>query len=176
MDIIARPQITDVDELQQLFWLSITDAFAQDGIDDSPAIKEEVEKQMRFVQQDFASQGQEVYFLLARTNEKIVGTIAYSKPNDLIQQNLPYDLKNVPEITSVYVLPEYQGQGVGSLLFQAMLQTLHRKKVEVFCLDGGYKKSQRFWMNKLGNPTVVLKNYWGHGLDHMIWYCKGVIW
>lgn len=170
MDIyITRPQKNDMEELYKLLLSVIKDAFKQDGIDDNDGIKEEVEKQLGFLNQDFESKGSEVFFLIARTEEKIIGTIAYSKANDLIKNNLKIDFQNVPEITSVYVLPEFQGQGVGSLLFNGILISLHHKNIDVVCLDGGYKKSQPFWIKKLGNPSVTLKDYWGKGLDHMIW-------
>lgn len=166
---ITRPQKEDVEELNRLFAAGILDAFHQDGIDDNDGIRVEVEKQLSLLQQDLESQGSEVYFLLARTEAEIVGTIAYGEPNNLIRDNLAIDWQGIPEITSVYVLPAFQGQGVGTLLFNSILCCLQYKNVAKFCLDGGYKKSQRFWIKRLGDPTVTLKDYWGKGLDHLIW-------
>lgn len=170
MDIyLTRPRQTDVEELHQLFRSVIEDAFTKDGIDDRDGIIEEVQNQMGLLRQDLASNGSQVYFLLARTEEQIIGTVAYSPANALIRGNLKTDYENTPEITSVYVLPKFQGRGVGSLLFNGILISLHTKQVERFCLDGGYKASQGYWMTKLGDPNITLTDYWGKGLDHMIW-------
>lgn len=166
---ITRPRKIDSEELHILFQTTIADAFKRDGIDDPDGILDEVKKQMEFLNQDYESKGSKLFFLIARTEEKIIGTIAYSKPSELIRSNLKVDCQNIPEITSVYILPEYQGKGVGTLLFNAIMVCLLNKKTELFCLDGGYKKSQSFWIKKLGDPTVTLKDYWGKGLDHLIW-------
>src|SRR5437868_791303 len=111
---IIRPQRENRNEIHNLFRSVITDAFKQDGLDDPNGIQEEVEKQMGFLNQDFETNGLDVFFLIARTEEQIVGTIAYSKANDLIREHLKIDLQNVPEITTVYILPEFQGKGIGS--------------------------------------------------------------
>jgi GNAT superfamily N-acetyltransferase len=169
---IKRPQKKDLKEIHKVFSSVIQDAFRQDGIDDAKGIKEEVEKQLCFLQKDFESNGSEVYFLIAKTENQIIGTIAYTKANDLIKKNLKKDFSKIPEISSVYILPKFQGKGVGSLLFNAILLSLLHKNIDEVCLDGGYRKSQSYWIKKLGNPNVTLKDYWGKGLDHMIWVRK----
>lgn len=168
---ITRPRRDDRVELQRLFFSVIRDAFHQDGIDDETGVQTEVVRQLELLEQDFASRGSRVFFLLARTEEQIIGTIAYSEPNDLIKRNLTIDWREVPEITSVYIHPAFQGRGIGTLLFNAILICLRHRDVEKFCLDGGYTRSQRYWMRRLGEPAVTLKNYWGAGLDHLIWVC-----
>lgn len=173
MDLfITRPKKEDVEEIRHLFTQTITDAFRQDGIDDASGLREEIEKQMQFLKQDFESEGKEAYFLLAKIDGKIAGTIAYKEANEKIKKNIQTDLSNVPEIASVYVLPKLQGKGIGALLFNAILVTLLHKKVDGICLDGGYKKSQKYWTKKLGDPSVTLKDYWGKGFDHLIWLRK----
>lgn len=170
MDIYIKiPQKEDLEELRNLFDRTISDAFQQDGIDDPEGIIIEVEKQMDSLHQFVECPDSTKFYLIAHTKDTIIGTIGYSKANSLIQGSLNIDLENIPEVKSVYVLPEYQSKGIGSLLFNAILLCLHHKKITTFCLDGGYKKSQGFWINKLGAPSVTLKNYWGEGLDHMIW-------
>jgi len=172
---ITRPQEKDTEEIRRLFSAAIADAFAQDGIAfRQEGIDTEVEKQMRFLLQDFETKGRDLYFLLARTDEKIVGTIAYCTVdnNDLIKSHLQIDFRQVPEVTTVYVLPEFQGKGVGSLLWNAILISLLHQNVQEICLDGGYKKSQSFWIKRAGQPVVTLTDYWGPGLDHMIWRCR----
>jgi len=49
------------------------------------------------------------------------------------------------------------------------LNDIENENSKSFVMDGGYKKSQIFWINKVGKPTIILKDYWGKDLDHMIW-------
>jgi GNAT superfamily N-acetyltransferase len=78
-------------------------------------------------------------------------------------------LESVPEIKCVYVLPELQGNGVGTILFREMLSHLRNKGIERFCLDSGYRRAKAFWTKRLGDPSVVLPDYWGKDAHHMIW-------
>jgi len=76
---------------------------------------------------------------------------------------------NIPEIKMVYVLPEFQGQGIGRQMFRAMSTQLKAEGRAGFCLDCGFTHSQGFWRKQLGVPCLVLKDHWGPGADHMIW-------
>ncbi len=67
-------------------------------------------------------------------------------------------------------MPEYQGKGIGTMLLNAILACLRQKGVSEFCLDSTYKKAQSYWTKKLGQPSVTLKDYWGKGLNYMIWH------
>lgn len=78
------------------------------------------------------------------------------------------------ELGGLYVLPEYQGQGVGSALISEMLMYLHNKGVKQFWLDCGLKGAQKRWLRKFGEPYKVAKNYWGKDADHLIWLCDVV--
>lgn len=170
---IVRPNKNDLSELEKLFQSVIQDTFEQDGIwDDKEWIQEEVTKQMSFISKDLSNVGADIYFLLAKCEDKIVGTIWYASAsnNDFIVSNLEQDLAWVQEITSVYVLPEFQKKGVGSTLLNAILVTLLHKWVRAICLDWGYVQSQKVWTKKFGKPDFVSKNHFGEWLDYMIWY------
>jgi len=171
MDIlIVRPSVKNKEEIANLFRKTINYAFQQDGlVDRLNDIEDEISKQLDFLNKDFKSNGKNIYFLIAKIDGKIVGTIAKSKPNKIIQENIKENLKKAPEITSVYVLPEFQNKGIGTKLFQSMLKYFKQERVKRFVMDGGYKKSQLFWIKKVGRPTFILKDYWGKNLDHMIW-------
>lgn len=171
--VITRPAKNDETELESLFTEVILDAFKQDGIESRhKAIQEEVDKQMNFFRQDIHTHGADVFFFIARTEGKIVGTIACSKASELLKQHLDADLEYVPEITTVYVLPQFQGKGIGSMLLKKMLAHLNEKGFKEACLDGGYRKSQGYWIKKIGHPDVTLKDYWGKDLHHMMWHRK----
>ncbi len=71
-----------------------------------------------------------------------------------------------------FILPDYQKKGIGTLLLNAILTVLHGQHIEEFALDSGYSQAQKVWKKKLGEPTLVLKDHWGEGADHMVWHCK----
>ena len=171
---ISRPHKADELEICDLFSFIIKDTFKQDGIDKSHVdeIEIEIKNQVETLKKDFASSGSEEYFLIAKEGTKILGTIAFGQPNELIKNSLKIDIENIPEIKSVYVHPDYQSMGIGSFLFKEILIRLYKKNIIEYCLDCGYKKAQLFWINKLGEPAVVIKNYYGINLHHMIWSCK----
>lgn len=78
-------------------------------------------------------------------------------------------LMHLVEVGTVFVRPDYQKQGVGNLLLNAMYQALKDKGIEEFCLDSGYPGAQKIWLKKFGTPDYFLENYWGENLHHMIW-------
>ncbi|EST54920.1 GNAT family acetyltransferase [Brevibacillus panacihumi W25] len=63
-------------------------------------------------------------------------------------------------IGTVFVHPDFQGQGVANVLLNAIFLTL---------LGNGYTRAQQVWRKKFGEPTYLFPNYWGNGTDHMIW-------
>ena len=112
------------------------------------------------------------YFLLAKLEETVVGTISFGPCGEDIKKCTENQLDGIGELGSLYVLPSFQGQGVGSALIHALVTYLSEQKIEQFCLDSGYKRAQKRWLRKFGEPYKVVKDYWGPGFDHMIWLCK----
>jgi GNAT superfamily N-acetyltransferase len=78
----------------------------------------------------------------------------------------------VGELGSLYVLPSYQGLGVGSTLIKELMAYLSKQGIEQFCLDSGYQRAQVKWLRKFGEPYKVVKDYWGPDSVHMVWLCK----
>jgi GNAT superfamily N-acetyltransferase len=100
---------------------------------------------------------------------KIIGTIEYGPASELIIECTDGKLGNLVEVGTVFVLLDYQRQGIGNRLLAEMLQTLNGRGIVDFCLDSGYKTAQTIWKKKFGEPDFLLKDYWGQGQDHMIW-------
>jgi GNAT superfamily N-acetyltransferase len=169
---IDRPAEADLLELRRLFEVTIRDTFHREGIDVSHAedIEREISDRTAALARDIATDGTAACFLIARWDTIIAGTIAIGRPNLIIRSHLNIALESVPEIHSAYVLPEYQGRGIGSRLFEAMRQRLRDRQVQSFCLDCGYRAAQRFWSRRLGEPSLVLHDYFGPGAHHMIWH------
>jgi GNAT superfamily N-acetyltransferase len=172
--IVTRPTGKDLIEIENLFLGTIKDTFKREGIDlsHSSDIKPEIKNCTDTLKRDFQSNGQDEYFLIAQINNKIAGTIAYGSVNNIIRNNLDIDFNNIQEIKSAYILPEFQRIGVASKLFKKILIKLHKNKTEEFCLDCGFTISQNFWIKKIGQPTKILKNYFGKDAHHMIWKSK----
>ncbi|OHX31493.1 GNAT family acetyltransferase [Bacillus mycoides] len=172
---IRRPNLDDIDELNLFFRIVITNTYKNEGLsqllDD---IENEINSKKQYLKNDFDSNGENRYFLLAidTSNDKIIGTIEIGPASTLINSCTGGVLKDLYEIGTVFVLTEYQRKGIGSLLLNAMFLTLLGKGITEFCLDSGYKNAQKIWKKKFGEPIYVLKDYWGESSDHMIWKKK----
>jgi GNAT superfamily N-acetyltransferase len=167
---IRRPRMEDIEELNKFFRIVITDTFRREGLaglmDD---IKAEIESKINYLQLDLDSNGEKRYFLIALAENKIIGTIEYGPASELIIECTEGKLGNLVEVGTVFILPDYQRQGIGNRLLAEMLQTLKGRGIVDFCLDSGYKTAQTIWKRKFGEPDYLLKDYWGQGQDHMIW-------
>lgn len=160
----------DIGELNQFFRIVITDTFRREGlaelIDD---IEAEIDCKNNYLQLDLDSKGDQRYFLIALAENKIIGTIEYGPASKLIHDCTNGEFRNLVEVGTVFVHPDYQRQGIGNKLLAKMLQTLKDCGIVEFCLDSGYKNAQTIWKKKFGGPNYLLKDYWGQGQDHMIW-------
>jgi predicted N-acetyltransferase YhbS len=170
---IGRPRIEDIEMINEFFEIVLRDTFERNGISDmEELIIEEIESKKNFLKQDLESGGKNRYFLIAKEEDKIVGSIEYGTPNELIISSTNGKLKDLVEIGTVFVRPEYQSKGIGSQLIMMLCEELRKSGRKEFCLDSGYKTAQKTWTKKLGEPEYILKDYWGEGDDHMIWRVK----
>lgn len=168
---IRRPTIKDIKELYELFTIVITDTFTKEGLkDEVEGINEQILSKKEYLLQDVESEGKERYFLIATVNDKIVGTIEYGPVSQLILECTNNELLGYNEIGSVFVLPEYQKQGIGSLLLNSIYLSLLSKGIKEFCLDSGYTRAQKYWIYKLGTAKYIENDYWGKDFHHMIWF------
>ncbi|MFJ8262063.1 GNAT family N-acetyltransferase [Rummeliibacillus sp. NPDC094406] len=170
---IKRPRIENIKELNHFFRLVITDTFTKEGIGEKlDDIEDEIEAKEKYLESDFESNGENRYFLIALYDDKIIGSIEYGPASELICNCTKNALKNLIEIGTVFVHPDYQSNGVGNLLLNSMYITLQQRGIEEFCLDSGYIRAQNIWKKKFGYPDYLLKDYWDDGYDHMIWRIK----
>ncbi|MEH7255021.1 GNAT family N-acetyltransferase [Neobacillus niacini] len=167
---IRRPRIEDREELNQFFRTVIENTFAREGLAELiEDIEAEINSKKNYLQMDLKSKGEKRYFLIALAENKIIGTIEFGPASELIQVCTNGEMGNLVEVGTVFVLPNYQRQGIGNQLIHEMLQTLNTRGIKEFCLDSGYQNAQNIWKKKFGDPDYLLKNYWGQGQDHMIW-------
>ncbi|WP_410513133.1 GNAT family N-acetyltransferase [Paenibacillus sp. BR2-3] len=170
---ISNPTQSDMASACNLFEASISDAFEKEGlgllIDD---IQKEIEHKKHLLHTSLNLADSDTYFLVAKINRAIVGTISFGPCGEDIRSCTENQLDDVGELGSVYVLPSYQGQGVGSALIKDMATYLKQQGIDQFCLDSGYKRAQKRWLRKFGEPYKVVKDYWGPNSVHMVWLCK----
>ena len=167
---ISRPKLEDVELINEFFQIVIRDTFERNGISDLvDIIVEEIEDKRRYLNQDIESYGKNRYFLIAKEDDKIVGSIEYGPSNELIDLCTNGELKEIFEIGTVFVHPDYQKKGIGSRLLDLIFKELRTNDIKEVCFDSGYKSAQRIWIKKFGKPEYHLKNYWGDDADHMIW-------
>jgi GNAT superfamily N-acetyltransferase len=170
---IRRPDQNDQEELSRFFRIVITDTFAKEGLAEMALeIENEIVLKNKYLKSDLDSNGENRYFLIAFDHENIIGTIEYGPVSELITDCTEGALKDLVEIGTVFVHPDYQRNGVGNLLLNAMFCTLQKKEIVEFCLDSGYKNAQKIWKKKFGAPDYSLKDYWSEGFDHLIWRVK----
>lgn len=166
---------SDMDPAYELFRISIPDAFEQEGLAAlTDEIQQEIEGKRRMLHDALYTAGAAASFLVARMDGNIVGVISFGPCNNDILKCTDGRLKNVGELGSLYVLPDYQGRGIGSALIKAMANQLAERGIDRFCLDSGYRHAQAKWLHKFGQPYTTVQNYWGPGSAHMVWYCKTV--
>lgn len=170
---ICRPRIEDKEEIIQFFDIVIRDTFVQESLEELYAdMENEIEVKKQYLQSDLDSGGIKRYFLIALMDDNLVGTIEYGPASELINRCTDGVMKELVEVGTVLVRPDYQENGIGSLLLNAMCLTLLGRGIEEFCLDCGYAKAQQIWKKKLGKPNYLLRNYWSEGGHHMIWRKK----
>ncbi|MFB4322983.1 GNAT family N-acetyltransferase [Paenibacillus sp. BR1-192] len=167
---IRRPNRSDMKAMEHFFRFVITDTFAKEGLVDlSEDIEQEIDSKIRCLNADIATNGEQRYFLIGLIDNSVVSSIEFGPSNALIRKSSNGVLRDVVEIGTVFVHPDYQQQGIGSLMLQIMYLTLLNKGITEFCLDSGYTRAQKIWKKKLGEPDYVLQDHWGRGIDHLIW-------
>jgi GNAT superfamily N-acetyltransferase len=163
----------DAEATVSFFKASISNTFEQEGVGHlQEDIKQEIEKKRKLVLASLDPMNLDTYFLIAKVDETIVGAVSFGPCGEDIQSCTEHQLDAVGELGSLYVLPSYQGQGLGSALIKEMLNVLQEQGIHQFCLDSGYKRAQARWLRKFGDPYKVIKDYWGPDTVHMVWLCN----
>lgn len=170
---ISNSTQDDIKSVCQVFETSIPDAFEKEELGLlKENIHREIEHKKHLLDSSLNFTGSSTYFLIAKLDETVVGTISFGSCGEDIKKCTDNQLDDIGEMGSLYILPDYQDQGVGSELINAMVAYLSKQGIYQFCLDSGYKRAQKRWLRKFGEPYKVVKDYWGPDFDHMIWLCK----
>jgi GNAT superfamily N-acetyltransferase len=167
---IRRPRIEEIDLIHGFFEIVLKDTFDANGLQTmNDLLEEEILDKRRCINQDFSTNGRDRYFLLAEYNDEIIGSIEYGLSNELLNRCTNNEMKDLFEVGTVFVHPQYQKQGVSSLLFDSLFKELYNKGIQEICFDSGYKIAQKIWCKRFGDPKYYLRDFWGKGSHHMIW-------
>lgn len=162
----------DISPVSDLYKIAIMDAFESEGLGHLQGdIQQEIESKIRMAAASLNPLNSDIWFWVARIDGRVVGTISYAPCGEDIRVCIGNQLDAVGELGSLYVLPEYQGQGIGSALIAMLMVFLREQGIDRFCLDSGYRRAQTRWLRKFGEPYVIVKDYWGPDSVHMVWLC-----
>lgn len=157
----------------QVFEASITDAFEQEDLGHlQEDIQGEIDDKQKKARSSLEQVNSDTLFLVAKADDKVVGTISYGPCGEAIQICAEHQLDHLGEVGSLYVMPSYQNQGIGSALIKELMYLLKEQGIEQFCLDSGYTRAQVRWQRKFGEPYKIVKDYWGPDSAHMVWRCE----
>jgi len=133
--LTRRPFVEDKHKLHTLFWEVIKDTYYREGFHHfSEQMKEILVEKKKYLDTDFSSNGTDRYFLIAELDQQIVGTIESGPSSKLLNECTNNKYKNTIELGTVFVVPEYQKLGIGSLLMNAMCKKLADENVNEICL------------------------------------------
>lgn len=167
---IATPTSEDQAEIHRLIEKVLKDNWIKnDLMAFEEGLAEEIEMKKSFIDAFVNGDEDARPFLMARLHGEIVGIIEHGPVNDTIKSCEDEALNRIQEVGTVFVLPEYQGIGVGKKLMAAITQRLAALGETEFCIDSGYKTAQPIWTHLYGEPLYLMKDYWGPGGDHMVW-------
>ena len=170
-----RPlRIDDISHLKNLFEKTISEIFERNNIEDKSEIEHEIIDKIDKVSKAIFEEESIARFFVVEIENTIVGIAGFSLINNDIKNNFENNENNENsyELGTVYVLPEFQRKGIGSLLINTVLENIKNMGIHEFYLDCGYRTSQSYWIEKFGKPYVNIENRFGNNQDYMIWKVK----
>lgn len=167
---IVSPSLANKPEIDLLIETVLKDNWIKNDLMElKDGLAEEIEMKKSFIDAFVNGDENARTFLMARLHGEIVGIIEHGPVNDTIKSCEDKELNRIQEVGTVFVLPEYQGVGLGKRLMDAITERLVKLGETAFCIDSGYKTAQPIWTHLYGEPLYLMKDYWGPGGDHMVW-------
>ena len=166
---IVSPSLANKPEIDLLIETVLKDNWIKNDLMElKDGLAEEIEMKKSFIDAFVIGDENARTFLMARLHGEIVGIIEHGPVNDTIKSCEDEELNRIQEVGTVFVLPEYQGVGLGKRLMDAITERLVKLGETAFCIDSGYKTAQPIWTHLYGEPLYLMKDYWGPGGDHMV--------
>lgn len=128
--IIRKAKASDVEQVVDIMFKTWRTTYTGIISDEFMSLRES-KREERIIKRRDAICGKEVdgartHNYVAEDNRKIVGFVVCGK----CMEEEPYDLKNCGEIYALYILQEYQGQGIGKELVNRTVKDLIDDKFE----------------------------------------------
>lgn len=167
---IRQPILEDFKGLMMVYETTIRQAFENEDVGHlEDEIMDEINGKEKDLRDYFQSHCKDRIYLIKVLKKRIVATICFGPIGKETLEHVPLDFPSEGELGGLYVLPQYQNQGIGRQLISEMIQCMKEKNIDFFSLDSGYKTAQLKWLKKFGEPYKIIKEYWGEDTDHMIW-------
>lgn len=163
---LRKIQAEDRAVASRLFEACLTDLIAREGISLPGLLEEELRRLNAAVEASLEEQLVQLY--IAEENGILLGTIGLMPAGALAIAHAEAEAIDL-EIGCVYVAPAYQRTGVGDFLFQSAKEKVKNAAALRFFLDAGLSSSRAYWTKKLGEPSVILQDYWGPDQPHALW-------
>ncbi|TFE02235.1 GNAT family N-acetyltransferase [Jeotgalibacillus salarius] len=165
--IIRELKKEDLPSLDRMIAACQLKLISNEKIEDKEWLIEKETERLCKVARRIIESDEEVMFV-AVENDEVIGSIACMRPGELITCGLEPE-EGVFEVGSIYIHPGQQRKGIGRKLLNYTKEFLYQRGQSKFYLDAGFVSSQTYWKKRLGEPDIILENYWGGGFDHMIW-------
>lgn len=162
----------DKQELINLFELVLRQTFKQNEIDDKIALKSEIDEKKEFLAYYYKDNNDEYPFFVITYKRRIIACVCILNSNDIINKITNNKLKNMFEVSTFFVHPDYQNKGVSKFIWKKVIDYLKKEKITCVCFDSGYKIAQKIWQKQFGKPKYCAINFWAENNHHMIWVIK----
>lgn len=170
--LMCQAQSEDYTAMMDLYTRTITRAFEDEGAGQChDEIQGEITYKAACLKDYLEGKNKSRFYINAKVEGCLVGTMCFGPLGKETRDNVGQDFSSQGEIGGLYILPAYQGQGIGSQLIHQMLKSMALAGIKKFSFDSGYVTAQKKWLQKFGHPHKIIKDYWDQGIDHMIWLC-----
>jgi len=163
---ISKFEVKDVEQVEKLLKETISDNFKNNEIVDEVQINEEIEAQIKLVQDFIDKKDTCISMFCAKLNNELVGIVAYGAQTPKISLNIEDKYRKVLEIKNLYILPKFQKMGLGKKMFNVACSDLIKNGYTHFMLYSSFKTGQAYWTKQLGEPYKTIKD---NNITRKIW-------
>ncbi|MGO1059290.1 GNAT family N-acetyltransferase [Planococcus sp. FY231025] len=159
-------KMSDKKNASALFEACLADLIRREGIDEPGLLENEIERLNMVAAASLQYAGPCMYII--ESEGTLLGTAALVPPGSIAVSHANAVESDI-EIGCVYVHPSHQRKGVGQFLFRSVFEKAKESPGARFFLDAGFSSSRVYWTKQLGQPNIILEDYWGIGQPHAIW-------
>lgn len=159
-------QTDDKKKASRLFEDCLTELISREGISESGLLEAELMRLNAAVEASLETQYAQLF--VAEESGILLGTIGLMPAGPLAIAHAGAEAADL-EMGCVYVNPVFQRNGVGNFLFHTAREQAKNAAASRFFLDAGFSSSRTYWTKRLGEPSVILQDFWGPDQPHALW-------